>query len=189
MQHFHVSKWWCGEQRLGVLAMSSLVHCPQMIWECVSVCGRNELEACATLAYPHVSVHFVHMHPQTIWGQWTDGAKSGYCRIFNMLMRVRGCSNTVCTGCWLWKTKPCPCQGLNLWQYCAWLFGPLLAKSIIKWVYNTELDKWLGSHVNKHWFMIFSVTPQLRWVFIYIYIFVYVATCGHCNCQLVNSNR
>ena len=25
--------------------------------------------------------------------------------------------------------------------------------------------------------------------YIYLYIFVYVATCGHCNCQLVNSNR
>ena len=41
------------------------------------------------LAYPDISVHSVlcqcfsqahaHMHPLTIWGQLTDGAKSGYC--------------------------------------------------------------------------------------------------------------
>ena len=46
--------------------LAPLVHSPQMIRDCVCVCGRNELEACAMLAYPHVSVHFVHMHPQTI---------------------------------------------------------------------------------------------------------------------------
>ena len=140
MQHFRVSRWWCGEQRLGFLAMSTFS--PIGSWSsngmrmcvcaslCACVCGWNELEACAMLAYPHVSVHSVHTHPQTIWGQQTDGAKSGYCRIFNMcaqmLMRARGCSDTVCTGRWLWKTEPWPRQGLNFWQHCAWLFGPLI---------------------------------------------------------------
>ena len=52
------------------------------------VCGWNELEICTTLAYPHISSFctmpvpqaHTHTHPQTIWGQWTDGAKSGYCQ-------------------------------------------------------------------------------------------------------------
>ena len=46
------------------------------------MCGRNELEICTTLEYPH---HFIpyyasvytqahaHMLFQTIWGQWTNG--------------------------------------------------------------------------------------------------------------------
>ena len=55
---------------------------------CVCVCVMN-------LKYAlnwHINIIFIssfrtvpvpqahaHMHPQTIWGQWTDGAKSGYC--------------------------------------------------------------------------------------------------------------
>ena len=53
------------------------------------MCVWNKLEVCATLAFIRIWVHSLlcpcihkthtHMHPQTIWGQWTDGAKSGYC--------------------------------------------------------------------------------------------------------------
>ena len=53
-------------------------------------CGWNELEVCNTLACPHISSFHTlpvythkhthtHTHPHTIWGQQTNGAKSGYC--------------------------------------------------------------------------------------------------------------
>ena len=58
-------------------------------YECVCVCvwGWNGLEVCAALAYQHISLFHTkpvpqahtHMLPQTIWGQRTNGAKSGYC--------------------------------------------------------------------------------------------------------------
>ena len=53
------------------------------------VCGQNEPAACTTLACPHISsfrtmpVPEAHTHPQTIWGQRTDRAKSGHCRMHN----------------------------------------------------------------------------------------------------------
>ena len=60
---------------------------------CVCVCGRNELEVCTMLAYPHISVHsglcqcytqaHAHTHPQTIWGQRTDGAKCAGAVFYN----------------------------------------------------------------------------------------------------------
>ena len=54
------------------------------------VCVQKELEVCAMLAYPHQFILYyasvytqahAHMHPHTIWGQQTDGAKSGYCSL------------------------------------------------------------------------------------------------------------
>ena len=56
--------------------LALLVHGPQMVWECVCVCvcvcvcGRNELEVCTTLAYPHISsfrtiLVFTHKHTRS----------------------------------------------------------------------------------------------------------------------------
>ena len=57
---------------------------------CMYVCGWNELEVCTTLAYLYISLFctmpvyththtHTHTHSHTIWGQWTDGDKSGHC--------------------------------------------------------------------------------------------------------------
>ena len=83
----HYKTWQC-----PLLAPS--VHGPQMVWECVCVCMRacvrNELEVCTTLAYPHISsfrtMPSTGTHPQTIWGQQTDGAKRGYCPKLNIIL-------------------------------------------------------------------------------------------------------
>ena len=73
-------------------------------WVCVSMCvcvcthAHKMNLKCAQHWHIHISVHFdlcqwytqAHActHPQTIWGQWTDRAKSGYCHIF---MQCRSC--------------------------------------------------------------------------------------------------
>ena len=68
------------------------VHGPQMVWECVCVCvcvyvwtewtWSTQYIGISTyqfIPYYASAIH-AHTHPQTIWGQRTDGAKSGYCQ-------------------------------------------------------------------------------------------------------------
>ena len=57
-----------------------------MVWECVCVCVRNNLKYALhwhinKSVYSILSQYHKHTHilPRTIWGQWTNRAKSGYC--------------------------------------------------------------------------------------------------------------
>ena len=68
------------------------VHYPYMVWGCVHVCAvhstgivQNELK-CGYANVVHTSSSFrphtrTHTHSHTIWGQQTNGAKSGHCRL------------------------------------------------------------------------------------------------------------
>ena len=85
--HGRWDRWQC-----PLLAPS--VGYPQMVWGCVCACAcgtgivRNELICGSTNVVhpsgtfrPHTHTH-THTHSHNIWGQRTDGAKSGYCRKF-----------------------------------------------------------------------------------------------------------
>ena len=92
----------CGPQMVWewvCVCVCVCIHCVCVfvcVYVCVCVCGWNELEVCTTLTYPHIYYYInyqfipyynyasmvhklssTHRHPQTIWGQRTDGAKRG----------------------------------------------------------------------------------------------------------------
>ena len=99
----HMTGWWCKDWQCPLLAPS--VRGPQMVCVCVRLCVCVCVWLCVyececvcvygmNLKYAlrwhiHISVHSMlcqcytqahtHTHPQTIWGQRTDGAKSGHC--------------------------------------------------------------------------------------------------------------
>ena len=62
---------YCTVNSVSFLAMSTFSPVGSLSSDgmcvCVCVCGRNELEVCTTLAYPHIQA-LAYMHPQTIWG-------------------------------------------------------------------------------------------------------------------------
>ena len=89
------------------------VHSPQMVWECVCVCMRVCVYT-MNLKYAihwhiHISVLFTlcqhytqaQTHPQTIWGQQTNRAKSGYCptQTLEELCALRTCPAVGTHGC------------------------------------------------------------------------------------------
>ena len=73
----------------GHSAISTFSPIGSWPWNGMRVCVDRMNLKYALCWHIHISVHFmlcqcytqahVHMHPQTIWAQWTDGAKSGYC--------------------------------------------------------------------------------------------------------------
>ena len=72
--------------------LAPLVHSPKTVWECVRacVCGRNELEVCTTLAYPHISsfrtMPVLYTSTRTLkpfQDSEPTGAKGGYSQLHN----------------------------------------------------------------------------------------------------------
>ena len=73
---------------LAISTFSPSVHSPQMVWECVCVyvewTWSTHYVGISTYQFVpyYASAMHKHTHPQTICGQWTNGAKSGYCHLF-----------------------------------------------------------------------------------------------------------
>ena len=82
------------EKRCGLLPRQCPLLGPWIVWNCVYVCACVWMEWNWSTHYVGISTYqfilyytsatytqaHAHMHPQTIWRQQTDGAKSGYCR-------------------------------------------------------------------------------------------------------------
>ena len=112
------------------------------------VCGQNELEVCTTLACPCISVHSVlcqcytqvhaHTYPQTIWRQWTDGAKSGHCRVV--------CSKGVYRMMFTWppRTPEGDWDESGLWSCSQVMMFTWLGEGEYKWSVNVYSGVYLS---------------------------------------------
>ena len=99
-----VSQRDSGNQKRQCPFLAPSVHGPQMVRECVcvSVCACMCVRACMCVWHIQISAHSVlcqcytqahaHMHPQTIWGQQTNGTKSGYCQTNALWYTVNICN-------------------------------------------------------------------------------------------------
>ena len=90
-------------QQCPLLAPS--VCSPEMVWECVCSEWTWSMHYVGIPPYHFIpyyaSAIHKHTHPQTIWGQWTDGAKSGYCCGYCVVIPSTPLGNIGPTVCWL----------------------------------------------------------------------------------------
>ena len=85
-----VGYWLCMKAYARLWAMSTFSPVGSRSSNGVRICVCVWTEWTWSMHYAGISAHqftpyyatqATHAHPQTIWGQRTDGAKSGYCRI------------------------------------------------------------------------------------------------------------
>ena len=98
------------------------VRGPQMVWECVCVCVCVWTEWTWHMHYAGISTHqftphyatqatHAHAHPQTIWGQQTNRAKSGYGHIILGCVLFISIYTCVCPPVFTCKRKLCVWYG------------------------------------------------------------------------------